>query len=276
MTIDTIVTDLDDTLLNEAGELSEKSLRVLGECKRRGIRVIPASGRALASMRRYVQELHTGLPYIGCNGSQIVSAAHEILHEAHFEPEDTADICSFLQENGFYVQVYSGEHFYYANECDTSMRYQQSSGMNGVSVGDLLAFVRSVRTPKILSVNHPEAVQRMRPIAQARFGEKAVFTTSKPFFLEVEPPGVTKGTALRRLAGMIGIDPEHTLVFGDSLNDLSMLAFTPHSVAVGNARDEVKRQTTYVCGANTEDGLARFVQEHVLNGWTAKDGEAHD
>ncbi|MEF9879765.1 MAG: HAD hydrolase family protein [Clostridia bacterium] len=55
------------------------------------------------------------------------------------------------------------------------------------------------------------------------------------------------------------------VVFGDSLNDMSMLAFTKNSVAMGNARDEVKQSTQFVCGPNTKDGLAHFIQEHILS-----------
>jgi hydroxymethylpyrimidine pyrophosphatase-like HAD family hydrolase len=62
----------------------------------------------------------------------------------------------------------------------------------------------------------------------------------------------------------MGIVPERTLVFGDSLNDLSMLGFSEHSVAMGNARGEVRDAARYICGSNHEDGVARFVLSHLL------------
>lgn len=71
------------------------------------------------------------------------------------------------------------------------------------------------------------------PLANERFLGRAAFTMSKPYFLEAEPPGATKGEALLRLADRIGIVPERTVAFGDSLNDKSLLAFTPNSVAMG-------------------------------------------
>ena len=48
MTIDTIVTDLDDTLLDGSGQLSAYTIEVMAEVKRRGIRLIPCSGRTHA------------------------------------------------------------------------------------------------------------------------------------------------------------------------------------------------------------------------------------
>ena len=81
MTIDTIVTDLDDTLLDGSGQLSGYTLEVMAEVKRRGIRLIPCSGRTHASMYPFVAKLDTGLPYIGGNGSEIVGADHRLMEQ---------------------------------------------------------------------------------------------------------------------------------------------------------------------------------------------------
>ena len=137
--------------------------------------------------------------------------------------------------------------------------------MPGVAVGDLLHFI-DFPTPKVLSVSTPEEVQRLMPIAAERFRGRVNFTQSKAYFLEAVPVGASKGEALQRLAQLIGIRPEHTLAFGDSLNDISMLQFTPNSVAVGNARPQVQQAAAYVCLPNTQDGEARFINEHVLGG----------
>lgn len=263
MTIDTIVTDLDDTLLDGSGQLSPYTLRVLARCKQRGIRVIPASGRTHASMFPFLKQLNTGLPYIGGNGSEIMAGDHSVLEQLTLDVALAKEISAFLIENGFYVQVYRDEAFYYAAECDVARKYKKSSGMQGVAVGDLVKFL-DFPTPKVLSVNEADEVQRLLPIANERFHGRATFTVSKPYFLEAEPLGASKGEALRRLADRIGIVPNRTMAFGDSLNDISMLHFTPHSVAVGNARKEVRDAAAHVCLPNTEDGLARFVAQHVL------------
>ena len=79
MRIDTIVTDMDGTLLRPDRTISEYTFRILKECMRRGIRVIPCSGRTHASMRPYLDQLQTGMPYIGGNGSEIIGADHRMI-----------------------------------------------------------------------------------------------------------------------------------------------------------------------------------------------------
>lgn len=263
MTVDTIVTDMDDTLFNEDGKISEYTLGVMRECMRNGIRVIPASGRAQASMEPFVRQLDTGLPYIASNGAQLVNADHTLIDTLFLPAGLAREICAFLEENGCYVQVYLDECFYYAEECLPSQAYKKSSGMKGVAVGNLQAFL-TFDTSKLLAVDEPEKIARLYPLAKERFGDRVCFTISKPFFLEVLPPLATKGNALRRLAARIGIRPENTAVFGDSLNDLSMLEYSENSVAMGNAREEVKAAARYVCRPNSEDGMARFVEEKIL------------
>ena len=154
MTIDTIVTDLDDTLLDGSGQLSGYTLEVMAEVKRRGIRLIPCSGRTHASMYPFMAKLDTGLPYIGGNGSEIVGADHRLIEQLTLDVDLAREICAFLSENGLYVQVYTDEAFYYSVECDIARRYKQSSGMKGVAVGDVCAFL-SFATPKVLSVGEP-------------------------------------------------------------------------------------------------------------------------
>ena len=262
MQIDAIVTDLDDTLLNEKAELSALTLSVLARARAQGIRHIPASGRAARSMYPYTVQLATGLPYIACNGSQLVAADHTVMDTITLSAAQACDIIRYVKARGFYVQSYDGDDFYFDAPCDASVSYQRSSQMNAVAVGDLLAFT-TFPTPKLLCVHDAAEVEKLYPDIRRAFPD-VEFTISKPYFLEAQPAGVNKGSALKRLAGIIGLTPEKTLVFGDSLNDVSMMQYAAHSVAMGNARDDVKAAARYVCKTNAEDGVARFIQEHVL------------
>lgn len=264
MIIDTILTDLDDTLLNAHSQLSDYTLQVMEECKRRGIRLIPASGRTHSSMYSFMSRLNTGMPYIAGNGSEIVGADHQVMEQITLDVDTAKEICAFLRQHDFYVQTYRDETFYYEADCEAARLYKKSVGMEGVAVGDLAAFL-DFPPPKILGVNDPEKVLALMPLAEKAFAGRATFTMSKAHYFEAEPPNASKGNAARRLAQLLGdMTPERTIAFGDSLNDISLLAYTPNSVAMGNAREELKRTARYICRPNTEDGLARFVEEHVL------------
>ena len=101
MQIDAIVSDLDDTLLNEDSVLSPYTLDVMARARDRGIRVIPASGRAAFSMLRFLRQLNTGMPYIACNGGQLVGPDHVVTDEFTFSAQEAQAIIRYLKSHGF-------------------------------------------------------------------------------------------------------------------------------------------------------------------------------
>ncbi|MCL2548660.1 MAG: HAD family hydrolase, partial [Symbiobacteriaceae bacterium] len=74
----------------------------------------------------------------------------------------------------------------------------------------------------------------------------------------------TKAAAVAELARIWGIDAADIVAFGDDLNDIDMLNHAGVGVAMGNAVEEVKAIADYICPSNEEDGLARWLQEYVL------------
>jgi hypothetical protein len=74
----------------------------------------------------------------------------------------------------------------------------------------------------------------------------------------------TKSKAVSALAGYWGIEGHEILAFGDDMNDIDLLEHCGISVAVGNALEEAKRVADYVCGTNENDGVAKWLEEKVL------------
>ena len=77
--------------------------------------------------------------------------------------------------------------------------------------------------------------------------------------LEVLAPGLSKADSVKKIARQYEAD--RIVAFGDNLNDLSMMKIADVAVAVGNARDEVKEVADTIIGTNTEDSVARFIDD---------------
>lgn len=255
---------MDDTLLNEERQITPYSLSVLRKAMAMGIRVVLASGRAGASMRSYVDEVGSPAPYIACNGGEIIDPKdHRLLDGLMFTAEQAKACARFAEENHFYVHSYDGDTFYYAGEEAYGREYSYSSNLKGVRVRRLSDFITKP-TPKLLCVGEPQAILVLLNKARSHFGETVSLSISKPVFLEMMPPGATKGNALEKLSAYEPISPETTMAFGDSLNDLTMLRWAKYGVAMGNARQEIKSVLHLVCPPNTQDGVAQYIARHVL------------
>jgi hydroxymethylpyrimidine pyrophosphatase-like HAD family hydrolase len=108
-----------------------------------------------------------------------------------------------------------------------------------------------------LLVHHPvlpiaDLLRATRDLA----GDEAAVTHSSSVFVEVSATGVTKATALARLCAGLGIDAAHVVACGDMPNDLPMLRWAGHAVAVANAHPEVLAAVAEVTLSNDEDGVA--------------------
>lgn len=101
-------------------------------------------------------------------------------------------------------------------------------------------------------------------LARAAVGELAELSMSATDgLLEVAARGVTKAVALAGLAGELGVTADEVVAFGDMRNDIPMLEWAGHGVAMGNAPADVRAVADEVTRRFDEDGVA-VVLERLL------------
>ena len=263
MPIRAIAFDLDDTLLRPNTTVSDYTVEILQRAAARGITILPASGRTRDSMWPAVSRIGCASAFISCNGADIWTPDRQLLSQELLPVELAHEVARFAADRGVYCQTYSPSRFFYSVENDYASSYAQSSSLAGEYVGDLTAFIRQPVT-KLLMMDTPERVAQLYREAKTIFAGRASLTCSKPYFLECNPLQATKGNALRWCGKHFGFGMEELLAFGDSLNDVSMLEAAGTGIAMGNAREDVKAMGFAVCSTNEEDGVARYIEEHIL------------
>lgn len=263
MSIRAIAFDLDDTLLRSDLTVSDYTVEVLRRAAAKGIVILPASGRTRDSMFPTVEHIGCASAFISCNGADVWTAERQLLMQELLPVELAHEVARFATERGVYCQTYSPDRFFYSMENDYAVSYAKSSSLAGEYVGDLTAFIRKPVT-KLLMMDEPQRIAAMLKEAQVLFAGRASLTCSKPYFLECNPLRATKGNALKWCAAHFGFGMDELLAFGDSLNDVSMLEAAGTGIAMGNARDDVKAMGFPVCGTNDEDGVARYIDQHIL------------
>jgi hypothetical protein len=81
--------------------------------------------------------------------------------------------------------------------------------------------------------------------------------------IEIMAPGVSKASALQRLCDVHNIDKDDAIAFGDMPNDIEMLAWAGHGVAMGNGHHEVKAIANEVALTNDEDGVGVILEREL-------------
>ena len=264
MPVRAIAFDLDDTLLRPDNSISDYTVGVLRRAQAQGIRIIPASGRTFGSMMKAVPPiLNISSCLVSCNGSEVWTPQGEIIMQELLPVPLAHEVAAFAAERGVYCQTYAPDRFFYTVENEWAASYAKLSSLQGECVGDLTAFIDKPVT-KLLMMDEPARVAQLLLEAQSLFGGRATLTCSKPYFLECNPLRATKANALAWCAAHFGFTMEELLCFGDSLNDVSMLRAAGTGVCVSNAREDVKALGFPLCRANSEDGVAHYIEDNIL------------
>lgn len=101
----------------------------------------------------------------------------------------------------------------------------------------------------------------LRAVATEIVGGLAAVTASASGpFVEIGPAGVDKASGLAAVAAGLGVDAADVVVFGDMPNDVSMLRWAGHGVAVANAHPDVLAVADEVTGHHGQDGVAAWLE----------------
>ena len=118
---------------------------------------------------------------------------------------------------------------------------------------------------KLILRHETHALEAIAEAARELAGDDAVVTIPGPWTVEISAAGVSKAAALAELCAELGIEPAAVIAFGDYPNDLPMLEWAGHAVAVANAHPDVLAVADEVTASNEEDGVA-LVLERLIAG----------
>jgi len=82
--------------------------------------------------------------------------------------------------------------------------------------------------------------------------------------VEISAIGISKAIGLHEVALPLNISAQDTVAFGDMPNDVPMLLWAGHGVAMGNAHPEAIEAANEVTESNNDDGLARVLERWWL------------
>ena len=78
--------------------------------------------------------------------------------------------------------------------------------------------------------------------------------------IEIAAHGITKATGLAEVAQRLDVPAERIIAFGDMPNDVAMLEWAGHGVAMANAHPAVRAAADEITAPNTEDGVAQVLE----------------
>lgn len=246
--------------------MHETDLRALVELRRRGIHVSVCTGRMYSGTREIARAVGVE-GAVGClDGSQVVDSRDDTPLATHpIEAQAAEPLLSVIEEFDPITFLFSQDSILHDPRGDPFLPFVGLWSKKSVrlpSVLDPSHFSDDSSVAALVSLGDEEQIRGAATRIFERVGthiQIGFFAVSRreldaDWGMVVRAAGVSKATALVRIAEHYGVTLEETVAVGDWINDTSMLAAAGRSFAMGQAPDEVKAAATDVLDADSWTG----------------------
>ncbi|WP_320822879.1 Cof-type HAD-IIB family hydrolase [Reinekea sp.] len=257
-----IVMDLDDTLLNDAVEISLANQQAIKRAQAAGLTIVLASGRPSPAMTRYADllDLQNGGFVISYNGAYVTDWSNrERLFESCLSKFECELLVDTAQTQGVQVQTYLDGTIVTERINPYTQLEATLTGMP-IQIVDSLKSAVTGKVPKVLLMAEPDKIKAMQVELSHALSGRFMISISKPVFLEFTNCAADKSRGIDVLCAKLGIAKIDVMAIGDSYNDLTMLRDCGVGVAMGNAPDDIKMSANVITADCAANGVAEIIE----------------
>ena len=286
-----IAIDLDGTMLNKYGIITQNTKDVIKKVQEKGIEVIIASGRTINSVKNFSKEINSENYFISGNGAITYHIKnHKILYENVLSKNKAQQVIKICEENSIYYSVYTENgiitknlnyntlYYYkenlnkeekekthinivqdvynYIEEKDEKILKIMICDNNQLVFKSILKKIKEITDIEILDVSH---------MSRKLIKQGTEVIRLEYFYAEITSKNVDKWNALEMLIEMLNITKDEVITIGDNANDVKMIQNAGLGVAMGESAPYIKEQANIVTESNDNDGVAKILQQYLLN-----------
>lgn len=268
-----VAMDLDNTLLNDDKKISKHTEDVLVEALKRGIYIVPATGRIFKSIPEFLRNIE-GLRYaLCCNGATVYDKYQdEIIYTNHLSAQTVLELFDVLEKYHCTHDIYrNGQGYMEPRFLDHLSEYGVEDHIYDL-VKDTRLPVENLReyiheNPlgiEKISCFFDDMDDRQAAYDELRNLNLASVSSSLANNLELNQFGCNKGDGLFHLAEHLGISMSQVMACGDASNDIKMIEAAGVGVVMENGMEELKELADFVTKTNNDDGVAYAIEKLVF------------
>ena len=265
-----IATDVDGTLLNGSDRITARTREAIVAAMAAGTQFVLATGRPPRWIAPVVDELGVAPLAVCANGAVIYDAATDrVISARTLSVEVLAELAEIADRAvpgcGLAAERVGRSAHDSATPQFVSAPGYEHAWLNPDNTEVSFADVLSAPAVKLL-VRKPGMPSSELSAALAKhigFLGDITYSTNDGL-VEISPVGISKAIGLQEIARPLEIGAQDTVAFGDMPNDVPMLVWAGHGVAMGNAHPEAVEAANEVTASNDDDGLARVLERWLL------------
>ena len=286
-----VAVDLDGTMLNRYGELTEKTKEVVAKCLEKDIEIVLASGRPIDSIKAIAKELGINGYFIAGNGALVYDLKNEnIIYENYMKKEKVLEIIKICEENSIVYNVYTDKTIlttglkfnvlYYYKE---NLKKEENKKTNISILENIYDYVKHMNDEKFLKITicdenssiFNSIIRKIKEISGIEILEVAHMSRKiikqgteeipvEYFYTEISASDVDKWSALDFLRKKLELEPENIMAIGDNVNDKKMIEKAGMGVAMKGSTPEIINVANDVTDTNNNDGVAKALEKYFL------------
>jgi Cof subfamily protein (haloacid dehalogenase superfamily) len=256
-----IATDLDGTIVNHDGRISERTISAFKSARDLGVEVFFVTGRPPRWMPEIREAFGFGSAICG-NGAMLYDLmGDKVLEEWLIELPEQFETVTRLRKSIPEVSFAVESHNYFHREKAYIPRWDV--GLDNIGVHTIEEVIKSPALKMLARCSQQNlSSDEMLAIAMRELDGLVTVTHSNPHdsLLEISALGVSKGATLARMAERLGITADECVTFGDNPNDFSMLEWAGRSYAMASGHPDGAKYAKSVAGPCEEDGVAIAIE----------------
>ena len=261
--------DIDGTLKNDSGEISDRTKEAVRRAVESGIIVVICSGRPVRSTVEVSKKCFASEFVITSNGAYGYNyKENKCVFKNKMEKQACIKLYELAKENdvNFIMNTEKGRFCTRKrnNETDHLLNEPIEDFVEKTDVMQCLLHDSSFEKIRDLK----PYVEKIENVGIKNQSKSLTNPNQKPLsytYFDIADEKTSKGFGVKKMCGALDIDLKDAISIGDDYNDVSMFEQTGLSVVMGNANDEVKSKAKYETLSNNEDGVAVFLEELIKN-----------
>lgn len=287
-----VAIDIDGTLLNSSGELSERTISAVKRTTDNGVRVVLTSGRVTNSVEMIAEKVNADKYLICDNGASIYDVTqNKTIWSREIEKSTVLELIKTCIENDIYYMVFTDKEIIVKDLRHMALAfYKQRHNCKDEATGVTqfkyagLEYIEKIEKPirRIVVCDQDRTIYNsivkkltkfndIELMASPHISNKIIKEPGKTIILsysyaEILPKNANKWSAIKELISRIGgISESEVMAIGDNFNDVSMIENAGLGVAMNNGATVAKEVARVVAPTNDEDGVAAVLERYILN-----------
>lgn len=287
-----VAVDLDGTMLNSYGIVTDNTKNVIKKVINNGTDVIIASGRPIDSIKTIAKEIGSENYFIAGNGALIYDIKNDqVIYEKIMTKEKVLEVIKICEENSISYNLYTESTIiakslkfnvlYYQKE---NLKKEESKRTNITIVDDIYSYVQNLENPRFLKITvcddnkfvFQSIIRKLRKVNNIEvldvlhMSRKMIRQGTEDipieyYYTEISLKDVDKWNAIKYLIEKLNIKKDEVIAIGDNVNDKMMIENAGLGVVMGGSTPVVTEIADFVTNSNNDEGVANCLKKFCLN-----------